>query len=155
MEKINNPYAHIEGYNCIGCSPDNPIGLHLEFWADGDEVLTQWSPGENYQGWLNTLHGGIISLLMDEVANWVLLHKLHTSGFTSRLQVKFRRPVSTADPLLTVRGRLAGSVGKFHTVHLTLHNAAGELCDEGEATYYCDERFAPELQEQKDKIEPQ
>ena len=26
MKKIINPWRNHEGYNCFGCSPDNPIG---------------------------------------------------------------------------------------------------------------------------------
>ena len=44
MNKIKNPWLHKTGYNCICCSPTNPIGLHLEFWEDGDDVLTHWTP---------------------------------------------------------------------------------------------------------------
>lgn len=38
MEKIKNPYLGKEGYRCICCSPENPIGLHLSFYEDGDDV---------------------------------------------------------------------------------------------------------------------
>ena len=31
MKKIINPWRNHEGYNCFGCSPDNPIGLHVKF----------------------------------------------------------------------------------------------------------------------------
>ena len=65
MKKLINPYLDKEGYNCFGCSPTNPIGLHLEFWEDGEEVVTTWSPCLNYDGWVETLHGGIISTLID------------------------------------------------------------------------------------------
>ena len=58
MKKILNPYLNKEGYNCVCCAPNNPVGLHLEFWEEGEDVLTIWNPGENYQGWINTLHGG-------------------------------------------------------------------------------------------------
>ena len=44
MKKLLNPHLHKEGYNCFGCSPGNPIGLHLEFWEDGEDVVTTWSP---------------------------------------------------------------------------------------------------------------
>lgn len=80
MKKILNPYLNKEGYNCVCCAPNNPVGLHLEFWEEGEDVLTIWNPGENYQGWINTLHGGIISMLMDEVAGWVINRKLQTTG---------------------------------------------------------------------------
>ena len=38
IKKIINPWTGVEGYNCIGCSPDNPIGLHLCFWLSGNLV---------------------------------------------------------------------------------------------------------------------
>ena len=94
MKKLINPYLNKKGYNCFGCSPKNPIGLHLEFWEDGDEVVTTWSPDVNYDGWVETLHGGIISTLIDELANWVLSRQLQAAGVTTKLEVKFRRPVS-------------------------------------------------------------
>ena len=29
MRKIINPWRNHEGYNCFGCSPDNPIGAEI------------------------------------------------------------------------------------------------------------------------------
>lgn len=135
MKKLINPYLNKQGYNCFGCSPDNPVGLHLEFWEDGDEIVAMWKPSTDYDGWVHTLHGGIISLLIDEVASWTLSRKLQAAGVTTRLEVKFRRPVSTLDPQLTIRGRVTGNVRNFYTVHVTLHDSQGNLCDEGDATY--------------------
>ena len=39
MKKIINPWRNHEGYNCFGCSPDNPIGLHMEFYEDADGMI--------------------------------------------------------------------------------------------------------------------
>ena len=46
--------------------PDNPIGLHLEFFAkqsgkaeryeDGDYIVSTWRPEHNYQGWVDTMN---------------------------------------------------------------------------------------------------
>ena len=44
MKKIIHPWSNHEGYNCFGCSPDNPIGLHLEFYEDGDYIVSTWHP---------------------------------------------------------------------------------------------------------------
>ena len=107
MKKILNPYLNKEGYNCVCCAPNNPVGLHLEFWEDGEDILTIWNPGENYQGWINTLHGGIISMLMDEVAGWVINRKLQTTGVTMQLNVKYKKPVMTTESQITVRGHIA------------------------------------------------
>ncbi len=141
MKKIINPYLGKEGYNCICCSPNNPIGLHLEFYADADDVLTIWHPSTHFQGWVNTLHGGIISLLMDEVAGWVVNYKLQTTGVTTQLNVKYRRPVMTDESEIIVRGHIAQQRRNLVTIHLILQNAKGEICNEADATYFT---FGPE-----------
>lgn len=136
MKKIVNPYLGKEGYNCICCSPNNPIGLRLEFWEDGEDVLTKWNPSQNYQGWVNTLHGGVISMLMDEVAGWVVNRKLQTTGVTTRLEVKYRKPVLTDETQVIVRGHIAQQRRNIVTIALTLENEKGEICNEGEAVYF-------------------
>ena len=125
MKKLINPYLNKQGYNCFGCSPTNPIGLHLEFWEDGEDVVTTWSPCVNYDGWVETLHGGIISTLIDELANWVLSRRLQAAGVTTKLEVKFRRPVSTRDLKIILRGHITGNV----------RDSQGRLYDEGDVTY--------------------
>lgn len=136
MKKIVNPYLGKDGYNCICCSPNNPIGLHLEFWEDGEDVLTKWNPSQNYQGWVNTLHGGVISMLMDEVAGWVINRKLQTTGVTTRLEVKYRRPVMTDETQIVVRGHIVQQRRNIVTIALTLENSKGQICNEGEAIYF-------------------
>lgn len=42
LRKIINLLEKIEGLKCFGCSPKNPIGLHLCFYEDGDEVVGSW-----------------------------------------------------------------------------------------------------------------
>ena len=34
MKKIINPWLNHAEYNCFGCCPKNPIGLHMEFYED-------------------------------------------------------------------------------------------------------------------------
>ena len=72
MKKIQNPWLHKEGYNCFGCAPGNEAGLKMEFYEDGDEVVSIWHPGPQYQGWIDTLHGGIQSVLLDEICGWAV-----------------------------------------------------------------------------------
>ena len=67
MKKIINPWEGLDGYMCFGCAPNNPLGLHMEFFEDGDDIVAFWKPQGTYQGWLRTLHGGIQTTLMDEL----------------------------------------------------------------------------------------
>ena len=136
MKKIINPWCDHPQYNCFGCSPTNPIGLHLEFWEDGEEVVTTWSPCVNYDGWVETLHGGIISTLIDETCGWVVTRKMQTSGFTANLSVKFRKAVPTTEPELTIRAKVTKQVRNLAYINAEIINSIGEVCNEGEAIYF-------------------
>jgi hypothetical protein len=102
LKKIINPWRNNPQYHCFGCCPDNPIGLHMEFYEDGDYIMSTWYPNTHYQGWVNTMHGGILSTLIDEVCGWVVTRKLQTSGYTVQLNVKFRKAVPTTEPELAI-----------------------------------------------------
>ena len=137
MNRIINPWIQKPGYNCICCSPDNPIGLHLEFWEDGDDVLTRWKPSTHYQGWLNTLHGGIQSMLLDEVAGWVVTRKLQTTGVTSKMEVQYLKPISTLDEGLLIRARVVRQMRNVAFIEGEIVNHAGEVCSKATMTYFC------------------
>lgn len=136
MRKILNPWTHRKGYDCFGCCPDNPIGVHMEFYEDGEDVVCFWQPQAHYQGWINTMHGGILSTLIDETAGWVVFRKLQTSGVTTRLEVRYLKPVMTTDPQLTIRGRIIQQRRNLVTIGVTITDSNGTLCTEGEATYF-------------------
>ena len=85
MKKIINPWKGMEGYNCFGCAPNNEAGVKMEFYEDNDEVISIWRPRPEYQGWIDTLHGGIQAVLLDEICAWVILRKLQTTGVTSKM----------------------------------------------------------------------
>lgn len=136
MKKIINPWYNHPGYNCFGCCPDNPIGLHMVFYEDGDDIVSTWHPGKNYQGWVDTMHGGILSTLIDEVCGWVVTRKLQTSGYTVQLNVKFRKAIPTTEPELTIRARVTKQVRNLAYINAEITNSKGDVCNEGEAIYY-------------------
>lgn len=126
----------MSGYNCIGCSPDNPFGLHLHFYEDGDDIVSKWKPSGNYQGWLNTLHGGIQALLLDEVCGWVITRKLQTAGVTSKMETRYKKPVSTLDTELTVRAHIREQRRNIVVIDATLADSTGTICTEATCTYF-------------------
>ena len=107
MDKIKNPYLSLrdKGYNCFACSPWNDKGLKMEFWEDGDDIVSVWTASEDYQSWTETLHGGIQATLLDEVGGWYVTRKLQTAGVTSTLNIRYRKTVPVGEPL-EIRVRL-------------------------------------------------
>ncbi len=135
-KRIINPWSGHPKYNCFGCAPNNPFGLHMVFYEEGDYIVSTWQPGLNYQGWVDTMHGGVLSTLIDETCGWVVTRKMQTSGFTTSLSVKFRKAVSTNEPQLTIRANIVKQMRNLLFIHAEISNAQGELCVEGEATYF-------------------
>ena len=147
MIKLNNPYAKLEGYNCFGCAPDNNEGLQLEFYEDGDEIITTWQPTHEFEGFHNVLHGGIQATLMDEIANWVVVVKTETSGMTIELNTKFHKAVTIEnDKPIKVCARLTDKEPKKAKIHAQIYNFAGDLCSESYVVYYL---FPPQVAARK------
>ena len=140
MKRIINPNLGIseeEGYNCFACAPHNVHGLHMEFYEDGDDVVCHWTPESHFQGWTDTLHGGIQATLIDETAGWVIARKLQTTGMTTNLNVKYKRPISTTpDTKLEIRAHIHTMKRNFALLEATI-TCNGELCTTAELTFYC------------------
>ena len=146
MKKIKNPWIPLtdKGYNCFACSPTNPCGLKMEFYEDGDDIVSFWTPDDNFQGWMNTLHGGIQATIMDESAGWLISRKFQTSGMTTNLNVKYKKPVPTGkDIKIEVRARVKEVKRNFVFIEATISHE-GTICSTGELTFYC---FSKEVAE--------
>lgn len=137
MHKIKNPWLRREGYNCIGCSPNNPIGLHLEFYEEGDDIVAKWMPTQNHQGWIDTLHGGVQSLMLDEIGGWVITRKLQTTGVTSKMEVKYLKPIYTTGGEIMLRARLTKQMRNVAFIDAELINADGVTCTQASMIYFC------------------
>ena len=141
MRLIKNPWTGIEGYDCFGCCPTNPIGLQMHFYEEGNDVVSLWHPSENYQSWKNTLHGGIQAVLLDEICGWVVFHKLQMSGVTAKMETRYKHPVSTVQPYIEMRARLKEMHHNIAVVAGEIRSSEGEVLVECTCTYFT---FKPE-----------
>ena len=136
-KRIVNPYKDIEGYNCFGCAPHNDHGLQMQFFLEGDELISEWEPKGFLQGYFNILHGGIQATLIDEIGNWLVMILLKTGSVTSELHVKYLKPVRIDKKgKITLRAKLVNSEGNFAKVYVELFDAEGVKCAEGEPVYF-------------------
>jgi uncharacterized protein (TIGR00369 family) len=138
--KIKNAFVEKgtrHNYNCFGCSPYNEIGLQLEFWESGEELLAKWQPKKMLEGWQDVLHGGIQAVLMDELAGWVVLIKLKTSGVTSELNVRYLKPLNISKGEVTVRGKVISMENRMAKISLSLFDGQEQECANAVAVYFC------------------
>ena len=52
---------------CFACGKDNPIGLKMEFTMDAEECVAYFTPRQEHQSYDGRMHGGLISVLLDEI----------------------------------------------------------------------------------------
>lgn len=135
MKRLQNPWEGLEGYYCFGCCPTNEGGLRMEFYEDDEDIVSVWNPGDHFQGWVNTLHGGIQAALIDEIAEWVVNRKLQTTGVTANLEVRYKMPVMMTGKPITLRAHLLETRRHLAYIEVSLYNDEGVLCSVGKLTY--------------------
>ena len=117
MKKIKNPWLHKNEYHCFGCCPDNPLGLKMEFYEEGDEIISYWHPNDHYQG-------------------WVVLRKMQTTGVTSKLEVSYRKPILSSSKVIIVRSHISLVLRNIVKIEASIENENHEVCVNGVVTYF-------------------
>ncbi|MCK4662245.1 MAG: PaaI family thioesterase [Bacteroidales bacterium] len=136
MKKVINPYIKQDNYICFGCSPNNDIGLKLEFFEDGDEIISYWEPKKHFEGYINVLHGGIQTTLLDEIASWVIHLKAKTAGVTSSIDIKFKKPVLISKGKITLKAKIVETNKRLVKIQTFLFDSDNILCSEAEIIYF-------------------
>ncbi|MDR2868789.1 MAG: PaaI family thioesterase [Bacteroidales bacterium] len=134
-KKIINVFAK-EDYYCFGCSPHNPIGLQLQFVETEEGIETEWSPRQYCEGYPGVVHGGIQATLMDEIAAWVVYIKVKCSGVTSRLNIKYAKPVDSHQDKVLLKAKLREVKRSLAYIDVVLINEKEEICASAEAIYF-------------------
>jgi acyl-coenzyme A thioesterase PaaI-like protein len=86
--------AAAEHAACLMCGPASALGLRLRFRVQPDgSVLALFPCGEAFQSYPRTLHGGVISALLDAAMTNVLF-SVGVAGVTGEMSVRFHAPVA-------------------------------------------------------------
>ncbi|MBA7659645.1 hypothetical protein ES703_67630 [subsurface metagenome] len=97
---------------CFVCGRENSKGLRFDFLYDevNDEVYSHCSFDDYMQGYEKIVHGGFISMLLDEVMAKICLYK-KIQAVTARIEVRFKKPVYV-DEEIVVYGKILEMRGK-------------------------------------------
>ena len=136
MKRIINPWRGMDGYRCFGCDPRSEQGLRMEFYEDGDRIVSRWKPRPEFQGWVDTLHGGIQATLADEISSWVVFRKFQTSGVTSRMEVRYLKPIHTSEDHITLQATVVRQRRNIVDIEVKILNSQDQLCAEALCIYF-------------------
>jgi len=93
--------------HCFVCGASNKSGMRLQFETDDKSIWTTFVPGKEHQGYKEVMHGGILSLLMDEVMVLLPHRLLATRVVSAEMRVRLIRPVPIGERI-TIRGYFKG-----------------------------------------------
>ncbi|WP_457568047.1 PaaI family thioesterase [Desulfurobacterium sp.] len=85
---------------CFVCGRKNPQGMHLTFDKSGETVESVFSLDKVYQGYNNIIHGGVISLILDEAM--AHLQKKEERLLTGKITVKFHNPLMAGETVKVI-----------------------------------------------------
>ena len=115
---------------CFVCGNDNPYSLKVKAVYDGNKSVTaSFFADERYGGWSNYLHGGILSLVFDELLGWLSVY-LGYDAVTARLEVRYRDPVPLGSKI-HFTGTLEKKTRRLLDIKTTAQLEDGSVAAEG------------------------
>lgn len=120
-------------HNCFACGAENPIGMHLHIELGDATARTRWTVGDDFVGWSDKLHGGIIATLLDEVMAWAP-SSFDSWAVTAEMSVRYRSPAVPGEELVA-EGRVVERRRRIYEVTGEVRGADGRLVAEGSGRY--------------------
>jgi len=120
---------------CFACGDKNPIGMHLRFELEGEELQVKYRFPKELQGYRETVHGGMLTLLLDEVMVNLPWKKMKVAVVSAELRVKLRAPAKIGDEI-TARAWVVREKSKIMVIASVAKNSSGTVVAEAEATCF-------------------
>ena len=109
---------------CVVCGSTNPKGLGISFRQCPCGVCADWIPTGDCESFKGTIHGGIITTVLDEAMSKDIIAR-NWEASTSELRVRFRGRVSPGETLHTRGGVIEKQKRKILT-EATIATIGGE-----------------------------
>ena len=119
---------------CFACGKSNPIGLKINFTVEGDTCTGEFTGTENHVGWNDTIHGGIVFSVLDDVTANILYHQ-GRKAHTAKCEIRYRKPLKIGETVL-LKGWIEKEKGRL----IVLKGEARRVSD-GVLVADCEARF--------------
>lgn len=124
--------------HCFFCGTEHPAGPRLEFHASGDgSVSARFEGGTVFEGYPETLHGGVVAALLDSAMTNCLFSR-GIVAVTAEMTVRFLNPVRLDQPA-EVTAAVAMVRGPLYCMRAELAQGPG-LMARAQATFMRSDR---------------
>ena len=121
--------------SCFVCGEANPAGLKLRFETDGRVVQTRFRPRAEHVGFRQTVHGGLIATLLDEIMVWACAVQTRQFAFCAELKVRFLGPLRPNDEVTAVGELTANRKNRIFEAKAVLQSFSGQTLAEATGKY--------------------
>ncbi len=119
---------------CFACGRLNSSGLQLDFHVFLNRATARYTVDRKHQGYEGTVHGGVVTALLDETMGWAIFHQ-GIWGVTAKIEVTFKKPVPVGEELV-VSGELSKDRGRAIETRGRIARASdGEVLAEATAVF--------------------
>lgn len=120
-------------HNCFACGTTNPIGMQLQIELGDGTARTEWTPGHDYAGWEDKVHGGLLATLLDEVMAWAP-SSYDSWAVTAEMNIRYRSPADPGERLVA-NARVTDRRRRIYRVHGEVRGADGRLVAEADGRF--------------------
>lgn len=120
-------------HHCFACGHSNPIGMRLQIEIGEGTASTEWTVGDDFVGWTDKVHGGIIATMLDEVMCWAP-SSFDSWAVTAEMTIRYRSPAAPGERL-SAKGRVVNRRRRIYEVTGEVHGEDGRIVAEGRGTY--------------------
>jgi acyl-coenzyme A thioesterase PaaI-like protein/rubrerythrin len=129
-------FENIEGYECFGCKPTRSEGLLLEPQLAEGAVSDQVIFSDYFCGMNGLVHGGFISMALDEMMGYTITLGLEKLSLTTNLNIEFIRPVKCNEKYI-IEARILSTDDKKTTTYAEIRElSSGRISAKGKADFF-------------------
>ena len=121
--------------SCFVCGEANAAGLKLRFETDGQIVQTRFRPRPEHVGFKQTVHGGIIATLLDEIMVWACAVRTRRFAFCAELNVRFLGPLRPDAEVVAIGELAANRKNRIFEAKAVLRDQSGQTLAEATGKY--------------------
>ena len=134
MRELIDKQLGVNDY-CFGCGEKNPIGAKLNFYKISEKSLeTEITPPNTWGGWGKIVHGGLQTVILDEMAGWTMIALAEKTGLTIKMEIEFYKPLFIEKKILA-RTEVIEENDKDVIVESYLLDEENDICTKGKFTF--------------------
>jgi uncharacterized protein (TIGR00369 family) len=113
--------------SCFVCGESNASGLKLRFETDGTIVRATFLPRPEHIGFKQTVHGGIIATVLDEIMVWACAVQTRRFAYCAELNVRFLHPLRPGEETIALAELVENRRNKIFEAKGELRSHSGQM----------------------------